>query len=442
MSAASSATREANPAPPRDVARELIAAHFGNDAGVLTIAGTPVTELVADHGAPLFCYSAEVAAARLEAVRSVLPGGFDVYYSIKANPHPAFLKFFLSRGCGLEVASAGELSRVLEAGCSPERILFAGPGKSDAELTAAVEAGIGEIHVESIGEIRRLAAIAADADHEVAISLRINPEAAAAGGAMRMGGKPAPFGIDEECLEEAVAAAMAESSLRVVGLHLFAGTQILSHETLLAQYRHGLNIARRMAAQIGRPLETIDLGGGWGVPYFPHEQPLNLESLRQELAVLGGELRSDPALAQARVVLEPGRFLTAECGVYVAQVIDVKQSRGTTFAITNGGMHHHLAASGNLGQTIKRNFPIVVANRLDESATITADVVGPLCTPLDVLGRKVSIPEVKPGDLIAVFQSGAYARTASPNEFLSHPLPAEVWIEKNSAWGAASSENG
>jgi diaminopimelate decarboxylase len=248
-----------------------------------------------------------------------------------------------------------------------------------------------------------------------------------------MGAKPVPFGIDEDQLGEVVNQILQLPQLQIVGLHLFVGTQILDAQVLLTQYRAGIEIARKLSTLLSRPLTTVDFGGGLGVPYFGHEHRLDLATLKVGLHQLVSELQDDPVLAETRFVVEPGRFLVAESGIYIARVLDVKSSRGKTFVITDGGMHHHLAASGNLGQTIKRNFPVAVLNRLDEPAAQSVDIVGPLCTPLDVLARNLEVPPVVVGDLIGVFQSGAYARAASPLGFLSHPAPAEVLVEGSSA---------
>jgi diaminopimelate decarboxylase len=140
----------------------------------------------------------------------------------------------------------------------------------------------------------------------------------------------------------------------------------------------------------------------------------------------------DRDFALTRFMIEPGRFLVGEAGLYVARVNDIKTSRGKKYLILDGGMNHHLAASGNLGQVIKRNFPIAILNRFDLPPAETVDVVGPLCTPLDTLGRSVSLPVAQVGDLIGVFQSGAYARTSSPLGFLSHPTPPEVLVKHKS----------
>lgn len=410
-------------------AERLIAQWFGQADGELLVGGVKVSECLAEVGTPAFLYDGRVLARTWAGLRDALPPQVDVYYSVKANPNPAILRFLVGHGAGLEIASAGELRRALQSGCAAERIAFAGPGKGDAELDLALEHGVGEIHVESLREAERLAAAARRRRTVANVAVRVNPGPEASGGAMRMGGKPAPFGVDEEQLPEVVAHIEADPALALRGIHLYVGTQILDHQILLAQYRHGIDIARRVAGWTGRPLATVDLGGGLGVPYFANESPLDLDVLGRELRTLLDDVRSEPALRDARFVVEPGRYVVAEAGIYVARVVDVKTSRGKTFAVLDGGMHHHLAASGNLGQVIKRNFPIAVLTKLNRPATARADLVGPLCTPLDVLGRDVDVPDIAEGDLVGVFQSGAYALSASPTEFLSRPTPAEVLVE-------------
>jgi diaminopimelate decarboxylase len=413
--------------------RQLIERSFDVRQGQLIVGGLSVRELADRFGTPLFVYDERLLSRQLTALRQTLPKRFDVFYSVKANPNQAILRCFVGEGCGLEIASRGELFQALAAGCPAERILFAGPGKTEAELALALDRSIGEIHVESLTEARRLARLASERGRVAKIALRVNPAGDVEGGAMRMGGRAAPFGIDEDQLPEVVEAIRNEPSLEIAGLHLFVGTQILDHRILLTQYRAGVEIARRLAETIGRPLQTLDFGGGLGVPYFAGEHPLDLAALRDGLQSLVDELEGDSLLGETRFILEPGRFLVAECGVYVARVTDVKTSRGKKFAILDGGMHHHLAASGNLGQMIKRNFPLAVANKLGEEAREVVDVVGPLCTPLDTLGRGLLLPPVEIGDLVAIFQSGAYARAASPLGFLSHPSPPEVLVTSGDA---------
>ena len=400
----------------------------------LQIGGIAVSQLAEEFGTPLFAYDEALMQRQWDALRSTFPPRFEIYYSVKANPNLNILAFFLAQGAGLEIASTGELCQAREAGCAADRILFAGPGKTPTELQLAVTEGVGEIHVESMLELERIAKIATDLRRMAPVAIRVNPEADAQGGAMRMGGKPAPFGIDEELLDAALDFALSQPSIAFRGIHIFAGTQILDAEILLAQYRKGVQIAKRVVHRLRRPIHSLDFGGGLGVPYFPHEQPLDLAILKSGLANLEQEIAADPDFTGTRLVIEPGRYLIAGAGVYLTRVLDVKMSRGKKFVILDGGMNHHLAASGNLGQTIKRNFPIAVATKWGKPDEETVEIVGPLCTPLDTLGRSVAVPRVALGDLMAIFQSGAYARTASPLGFLSHPSPPEVMVCRGRVW--------
>ena len=416
-----------------DHVQALVDQYFDRSNGVLQIQGLPITEIAETHGTPLFVYNAEAIESQLSNLRQALPQRFNVCYSVKANPNPIFMKLFLAQGCGLEIASIGEYERAIQAGCPPEQILFAGPGKTEAELHAVISQGIGEIHAESLTELERLGRISRELGKQTNVAVRVNPTSEAQGGAMQMGGKPAPFGIDEENLEQALDLIAADSHLQFHGIHLFVGTQVLKHEVLITQYRKGLEIAHHAAQYMDTPLSTLDFGGGLGIPYFGNETALDLEGLRVGLQQLMEEIDGDPYLANTQFLLEPGRFLAGPCGVYVARVNDIKVSRGKKFAILDGGMHHHLAASGNLGQVIKRNYPVAVLNKLEQPVEDAIDVVGPLCTPLDTLARNISLPEVAIGDLVGIFQSGAYARAASPMGFLSHPVPPEVWVERGQA---------
>ncbi len=405
---------------------------FATSGDELLIGNVPASRLAKEFGTPLFVYDQGIMRRQWERLRAVFPK-FEIYYSVKANPNLNILAFFLGQGAGLEIASAGELYLAREAGCPAGRILFAGPGKTAAELEVAIRQSVGEIHAESLLEVARIASIAVRLNCRIPVAIRVNPEADAQGGAMRMGGKPAPFGIDEEMLDAAIDYAVSQP-IDFRGIHLFTGTQILDAEVLLAQYRKGLEIGRRAAQKIGRPLHSLDYGGGLGVSYFQNEHALDMDRLGAGITELEARIQNDPSFAGTRFIIEPGRYLVAEAGVYLSRVVDVKVSRGKKFVILDGGMNHHLAASGNLGQTIKKNFPMAIANKWRRSDDESVEVVGPLCTPLDTLGRSVQLPCPEPGDIFAIFQSGAYARTASPLGFLSHPSPPEVMVDGDRAW--------
>lgn len=412
-----------------DLVPILTRKYFPESAETLVIGGIPASQLADAWGTPLFAYDRALLDARYDALRAALPKRFSIYYSIKANPNSTILRHFLRRGCGLEIASGGEFHRAIEAGCAPSRMLFAGPGKSVAELELALSHGIGEIHVESFCEIERVAQICRRRGIRGQVAIRINPAGEAEGGAMRMGGRPAQFGLDEEVLDQVVDTVLRKPELELTGVHLFTGTQILDAAVLLGQYLHGLVLARRVARMSGKPLHRLDFGGGLGIPYFPHEQELNLDAVRNGLQALCSEIDGDENLSGTEFLVEPGRFLSGEAGIYVTRISDIKVSRGKKFLIVDGGMNHHLAASGNLGQAIKRNFPIAILNKLTLPAQDAVDIVGPLCTPLDTLARGILLPPAEIGDLIGIFQSGAYTRSASPLGFLSHPTPPEIWVD-------------
>ena len=402
----------------------------GNDRGELLVGGLTVSSIVARYGTPLFIYDREIVERKLLALRDALPSRFSISYSVKANPNPAFLRFFLDRECGLEIASVGEFHLAESVGCPPEKIVFAGPGKTQDELQFVITRGIGEIHAESLLELQRINAIAQKLGRPTRVAIRVNPDETGEGGAMRMGGKSAPFGVDEENLFSVLDEFVNYPWVEFCGVHLFVGTQILDSGTLLAQYQKGIEIAGKASSYMDLPVQTLDFGGGLGIPYFPGESELGLKQLREGLRQLVASVENESCFAHTKFMVEPGRFLVGECGIYVAQVNDIKVSRGKKYLILDGGMNHHLAASGNLGQVVRRSFPMAVVNKLDLEPTDTVDIVGPLCTPLDTFGRSVKIASAQVGDLIAIFQSGAYARTASPLGFLSHPTPPEVWVQE------------
>ncbi|GJE16638.1 type III PLP-dependent enzyme [Methylobacterium marchantiae] len=414
------------------LADRLVAANFARCDGVLHVSGLDLRGLAETYGTPFFVYDADLFRRAYRDLAQAVEGFAVVDYSVKANPVPAIIRVFRDEGAGAEIASGSEFAASWAAGIEPRHILFAGPGKSDLDIEATVAGGIGEIHLENSEEMARVAEAAGRHGVVQRVAIRINPGPDAQGGAMRMGGKPSPFGFDEEELEAIVDAVEAEPRLRLSGIHLFAGTQGLAAATLLSQWAYGLSLAERVAGRIARPLETVDLGGGLGIPYFSGDTALDLGAIRAGMPALIARVASDPRLATARIVLEPGRFLAGPAGLYVAKVRAVKLSRGSRFVITDGGMHHHLAASGNLGQVVKRDYPVTAVVDRGGPRSPCA-VVGPLCTPLDMLARATPLPDLAAGDLVAVLQSGAYALTASPTGFLGHPRPAEILVDGGTA---------
>jgi diaminopimelate decarboxylase len=323
---------------------------------------------------------------------------------------------------GLDIASAGELAVARTTNCTPNDMSFAGPGKQDWELTAAIEAGI-TINVESPNELERIAVIADG--REANVALRVNPDFELKSSGMQMSGGAKQFGIDAESIPE-VLGRLAALPVTFRGFHIFAGAQNLRPEFICDAQSKALNLALELSTCIDAEPAFINVGGGFGIPYFPGDKPLDISSIGDNLGVLAEQLAD--VYPSCELVVELGRYLVGEAGVYVCRVIDKKVSRGQVFLVTDGGLHHHLAASGNFGQVIRKNYPVAIANRIGAHDTEIANVVGPLCTPLDILGHKMELARAEIGDYVAVFQSGAYGYTASPHLFLSHPPPVQLLL--------------
>jgi diaminopimelate decarboxylase len=381
--------------------------------------------LAATFGTPFYLYDLDGALARVRHMRDALPAGFRLFYCPKANPNAGVLRAFREAVDGLDVSSIGEVRLAEALGYEPEAMSFAGPGKTDAELREAIARRVGIISIESVAELRRLSSIARQADRRVRVTLRINPLAPMKQFAMRMGGQASPFGIPEESAEEVLCKALDDDAIEVLGLHVYAGTQCLDVDGIADGVRNTLCVVARLAASTGLQLQVVNLGGGIGVAYFEGESNVDPVTVSAAIARVVATAASEPALGGVGFVLELGRYLIGEFGTYVARVIDVKVTRGKQFAILDGGMNHCFAATGNFGQLIKKNFRLANLSR-PTGTTGAYDVVGPLCTPLDTLGRNVPIPEVAPGDLIGIMNCGAYGLSASPVLFLGHDTPSEV----------------
>jgi len=399
---------------------------FARIDGKLAVGGVPVDRL-ADRvgGTPFFAYDRGLLTERIRRLRAILPEDVQLSYAIKANPMPAVVQHLSGLVDGFDVASALEMRTALDTPTPPTRVSFAGPGKTDAELRQAVAAGV-TIELESDNEAARIAATGAALGLRPRVAVRVNPDFAVKGSGMRMGGGPQQFGVDSECVP-ALLKELAATDLEVLGFHVFAGSQNLRADVIAEAQTRTVDLLLRLAAGAPDEIRYLNLGGGFGIPYADRDDPLDLAAIGVSLAGLMRD-RVRPQLPDARVVVELGRYLVGECGVYITRVVDRKQSRGRTYLVVDGGLHHQLAASGNFGQVIRRNYPIAVANRIDAEPAEQVTVVGSLCTPLDLLGDQVTLPRADVGDLIVVHQAGAYGLTASPTAFLSHPAPAEVLL--------------
>ena len=393
--------------------------------GELIVGGLPLTRLAARVGqTPFYAYDRGLLAGRVAELRRALPADVKLHYAMKANPLPALVGFMAGQVDGIDVASGGELKVALDAGADPDEISFAGPGKQAAELRQAVAAGV-LVNIESTREVALLEHIGQQLGLPARVAVRVNPDFELKGSGMKMGGGPKQFGVDVEQLP-ALFDRIATAGLAFEGFHLFAGSQNLRAESICEAQRKSYELALRLAENAPAPVKFLNLGGGFGIPYFPGEQPLDLAPIAANLHELQQRARAE--LPEASLVIELGRYLVGEAGVYVSRIVDRKVSRGQVFLIVDGGLHHHLAASGNFGQVVRKNYPVTVGNRAGAAEREIASVVGPLCTPLDLLADRMDLPVAGEGDLVVVFQSGAYGASASPQAFLGHPVCVEVLV--------------
>ncbi len=398
---------------------------FRSAGSELLVNGQPISRIAARVGhTPFYVYDRSLLDARVAQLRAALPKAIKLHYAMKANPMPALVCHMARRVDGIDVASAGELLVALDAGADPQEISFAGPGKTEAELHQAVAAGI-LINVESFREVPILAAAQQALGLPARVAVRVNPDFELKSSGMKMGGGPKQFGVDAEQVPELLAE-IGRAGLAFEGFHLFAGSQNLKPESIVEAQQKSFALACRLAEHAPTAVKFLNLGGGFGIPYFPGEQPLDLGPIGANLAEIVEQAKT--ALPQAEIVIELGRYFVGEAGLYVAKVLDKKVSRGLTYLVTDGGLHHHLSASGNFGQVIRKNYPAAIANRMEASTLETVSVVGPLCTPLDLLADRMKLPAAEPGDLVAIYQSGAYGATASPQRFLGHPGVVEVLV--------------
>jgi diaminopimelate decarboxylase len=391
----------------------------------LHIGGMPLTRLAQRVGTtPFYAYDRAAITARVAELRRQLPAGVLLHYAVKANPMPAVVQHLAALVDGLDVASAREMHVALDTGMAPSCVSFAGPGKTGAELACAAAAGI-VVNVESAREVEVLAARSRASGTRPRVAVRVNPDFELKSSGMKMSGGSKPFGVDAEIVP-ALLARIGELGLDFEGFHIFSGAQNLRADAIQEAQKKTIQLGIRLAQYAPSPVRTLNIGGGFGIPYFPGDQPLDTAAVGANLAQLLPEVTRH--LPHARVVVELGRYLVGEAGIYVCRVLDRKISRGRVFLVTDGGLHHHLAASGNFGQVIRKNYPVLVGNRVTGRERERVSVVGPLCTPLDLLADDMEMARADVGDLIAVLQSGAYGLTASPAAFLSHPDAAEVLV--------------
>ncbi|WP_027062445.1 pyridoxal-dependent decarboxylase, exosortase A system-associated [Mesorhizobium loti] len=401
-------------------------AAFATERNSLVVGGVPIDRLAERAGStPFFAYDRQLMTDRVGYLRSALPAEVHLHYAIKANPMPAVVDHMARLLDGCDVASAMEMKVVLDTPTPAERVSFAGPGKTRGELAQAIAAGV-TIEMESGSEAQRVAEIGNRLGLRPRVALRVNPDFQVKGSGMRMGGGSQQFGVDTEEVP-AVLKQLVAADLDFQGFHIFAGSQNLHADILCEAQSKTVELMLELAERSPLPVSYLNLGGGFGIPYFDKDRSLDLAPLGENLARLIDTVIR-PRLPHSRVVMEFGRYLVGEAGIYATRVVDRKVSRGRTYLVVDGGMHHQLAASGNFGQVIRRNYPVAVANKMTGTDLEPVTVVGCLCTPLDTLADNVSLPRADVGDTIVFFHAGAYGLTASPTAFLGHPMPVEMLV--------------
>lgn len=393
--------------------------------GELAIGGRKASALVKEAGGtPLFVYSRTMLAQRMDALRAAMPEQLNIHYAMKANPYGPLLEFMADLVDGLDIASAGELEMAREAGYLPREISFAGPGKRDGELFAAIRAGV-TLNLESENEADRALQIGKELGVSPRLAIRVNPSFELRGSGMKMGGGAKPFGLDAARVP-ALARKIVDAGATWRGFHIYSGSQALDAEAIIEAQGHVLDLAAQLANEAGVSVPHLNMGGGFGIPYFDKDERLDIAAIGNALKARFEDLPE--VLQDTQFAIELGRYLVGEAGVYLTEIVDRKVSHDTTYLVTDGGLHHQLAASGNFGTVVRRNYPVAIATRFDAEPEEEVNVVGCLCTPLDRLADAAHLPRAEVGDLVAVFCAGAYGASASPAQFLGQGPAREMLV--------------
>lgn len=401
-----------------------IPAGYASADGELSIGGETASALTAEHGSPLFVYSESLLSSRIKALRAAMPKALHIHYAMKANPYAPLLSHMIALVDGIDIASGGELTMALAAGAAADHISFAGPGKRDDELLQAIKAGV-TINIESPTECDRALSIGANEGVKPRLAIRVNPDFDLKGSGMKMGGGAKQFGMDVDLVVPTAQKILAaEAHWR--GFHIFAGSQALKADAIVETQAQTIALAAWLAEEVGHGPEHVNLGGGFGIPYFPSDEAVDIAQIG---AALQRQLSELPEiLSNTQFAIELGRYLVGEAGVYLTRIVDRKQSQGETFLVTDGGLHHQLAASGNFGTVIRRNYPAAIATQYDQPSNEVVSIVGCLCTPLDLLSDRAQMPAAHVGDIVAIFCAGAYGATASPANFLGQGAAKEILV--------------
>jgi diaminopimelate decarboxylase len=398
--------------------------YFALNQPTLRIGGLDATVLAEKHGTPLYVYDAAIFELKYSKLRKALPSQVEIFFATKSNPSLAVVTLFRSLGAGVDIASLGELQTALRAGVSANKIVFTGPSKTDQELGAAVRTDIFAINAESERELERINTISSVYNKRFPVGLRLNVGFAPDERTAIIGGaSPQKFGIDITRASEAVRLAKGLKHIELMGIHIFNASQVLDAQALVNNAENIFRTAFELSQKGDFELRCVDLGGGLGIPYAEEERELDVIAFGRGLAQILAHYTDQGLRKNLRVLVEPGRYLAAEAGVYLTRVIDVKESRGGQYALADGGVHHLLRPTW-----FPVGHPVRLANKLNLPRSKRYSMAGPLCTALDYLAKDVMLPPVEVGDLVAIFNVGAYGFTESMPYFLSHPTPPEILV--------------
>ncbi|MFE6375622.1 alanine racemase [Bacillus subtilis] len=397
--------------------------------GHLFMGSIDIADIVQRTGTPAYIYDVTTIERKIKQIQTSMHDKTELFYSLKANPNPSIVKLIYDAGANLEICSLLELEIAMQIKASPKRVLYLGPGKTKEEIRAVLEFGVEYFIIESFQELELINEMASRLKRKVKAGIRFNLNSSAKGSKLIMGGKPRQFGIDEEQAETLIDTAQKMKNIMINGIHVYNGTRILQSDVLVDNTKYILEFAQKLYNKHPFNLQYVDIGGGMGIPYFNNETELDFEqaavSINQSI-----EEFHQKVCKPVKILLESGRFIVGESGVYTTKVLYTKESKGVKFAITDGGTNHHMAAGG-MGNALKKNFPVKTLNKMNKPLTEQYNIAGPLCTPNDVIAKRLETPALEPGDLIGIMNAGAYGLTASPVLFLSHFIPAEVLVKEN-----------
>lgn len=384
-------------------------------------------EIIEKYTSPVFIYCKKVIEDQYKLLYENLPQQFNIFYAQKSNPHPEILKLLNSLGAGCDTASKGEVLSAFKAGFSEDKIMLTGPGKTKEELELAVDKNLHSVNIESLQEAILLNQICLKKNKVQNVLIRINPVFEAGETNRIIGGMGvSKFGIDMEQIPDVIEAIKNLSSIKIKGIHIFNSSQILDASRILESTKNVIDTAMILKDKFEIDVEHIDLGGGFGIPYSDNESLLNVKKLGDELNALISKSPYENFLKNVKLIYEPGRFLSGQCGIYLTKVLYTKKSSGKNIAVVDGGIHHMLRpALIGQGHLIK-NLTGIYENRTTKEEYLVA---GPLCTSLDELSKNELLHQVKQGDFLAVLNAGAYGFTESMPYFLTQSPAIELFVD-------------